>query len=608
MPLGGFSTTSDDFPRLLGAHFPAAPSALWRLGKTPVRTVTAGEGRSRVLVIGSCGATDGQLRVLSDGPVPADVTWRWPGLYAVIEERTEGVLVHTDPAAAFPLYGTRWGGGWAWSTSARVLASLTRADVDVRRVGCAVLAPSVPALAGNRTFFTGIQQLPPGSRIELPRDGGVLRCITTWRPESEPGRMAHRQLRRTLTNAVALRAQADPTLSSDLSGGLDSTTVAVLAARALSGSHVLNAVTIHPEGRLDGADLHYARLTAAASAGRITHRLLPLGTEHLPYSGITSVPATDEPAPSTLTQARLLGQFRWMHRELGTRAHLTGDGGDSVLFQPPAQLCDLMRAGRWRRAVREAQGWARLRHTPVVPLLRGAAAMARISRPDALALLARHFSGETPPSHDRGNVRWFTPLPIPGWAAPAAVGRVAEAAAQAAAASDPLHKLDASLHTLVDEIREVARTARADAELAASCGVDLHNPFLDPSVIDAVLRNPLERRPSVHGYKPLLVRAVGDLLPPAVAARTTKGSFEADHFTGMRENLDDLLALGDGRLASLGLLDPTRFRRCLRHAAAGVPMPLATLEQALMVEAWLHAHHRDPFPTWVDNVPIRTIR
>ncbi|MEU3687992.1 albusnodin/ikarugamycin family macrolactam cyclase [Streptomyces narbonensis] len=605
MILGGFSTTLDDSPRPIGAQNPAPSTTLWRLGNTPVHTVPIGEGQPPVLVIGWCGATAAQLRELADDSVPADVTWRWPGSYGVIEERPEYVVVHTDPAAAFPLYAARWRSGWAWSTSARVLGSLTGAGIDVQRLACAVLAPSIPTLAGGRTFFTGIEQLPPGSRIVLPRNGDALRHVVTWCPQPEPRRLAHQQLRRTLTGAVTLRADADPTLSSDLSGGLDSTTVAVLAAQALSQSHTLNAVTIHPEGRLDGADLHYARLAAAASAGRISHHLLPLSAEHLPYSGMASVPPTDEPAPSTLTQARLLGQFRWMHRELGTRTHLTGDGGDSVLFQPPAQLSDLLRVGRWRRAVNEAHGWARLRHTPVVPLLRAAATMARTSRPDALADVARYFSGRTTPSQDRGDARWFTPLPVPGWADPAALGHVAEAAAQAAGASDPLHQLDASLRTLVDEIREVARTAKADAELAMFCGIDLHNPFLDPSVIDAVLRNPLERRPPVHGFKPLLVRAVGDLLPPEVAARTTKGSFEADHYTGMRTHLDDLQALADGHLASLGLLDPARFRRHLRHAAAGVPMPLATLEQALTAEAWLHAHHRDPAPAWVVTMPGR---
>ncbi len=88
------------------------------------------------------------------------------------------------------------------------------------------------------------------------------------------------------------------------------------------------------------------------------------------------------------------------------------------------------------------------------------------------------------------------------------------------------------------------------------------------------------------------------MLPPAVAARTTKGSFDTDHYTGMRANLAALLGLADGHLAALGLLDPARFRTALHRAAAGIPGPLATIEQALTVEAWLTAHRRDPMPAW----------
>ncbi|WP_424213531.1 albusnodin/ikarugamycin family macrolactam cyclase [Streptomyces sp. BI20] len=603
--LGGFSTKGVPCPRPLGAELIDPTTTLWRLGATPVRTVSADGGTRRVRILGWCGATDAQLADLAARPLPTDVTWRWAGSYALVEETPDHVILHTDPGSAFPLYAAPWGSGWAWSTSARLLAALTESAVDVGRLACAILTPSIPALTAGRSFFEGVEQVAPGCRTELPRDGAAPRSITVWRPDPDRSRLAHRRLRHTLTKAVALRTTADPTLSSDLSGGLDSTAVAVLAAQALPTPHRLNAVTIHPRGNEDGADLRYARQAAAASGGRIGHHLVPMDARHLPYSLITAVPPTDEPAPSTLTQARLRGQFRWMHDHLGTRTHLTGDGGDSILFQPPAHLADLIRHRYLRRAAGEAFGWARLRRTPVGPLLRDAAAMARTGRRQALAGLPGRLSGQD--TGNRGDARWFPLLPLPGWAEPAAVGYVAEAARQAATCPDPLAGLDASVRILVDEIREVARTAVADVELAASCGIDLHNPFLDPSVVNAVLANPLERRPAVHAYKPLLIRAVGDLLPPAVAARTTKGGFDADHYAGLRANLDDLAALADGHLAELGLIDPGHLRRHLRRAAAGIPMPLATLEQALTAEAWLVAHHREPAPAWTAH-PARSAR
>ncbi|MFJ9952080.1 albusnodin/ikarugamycin family macrolactam cyclase [Kitasatospora sp. NPDC091207] len=596
MIFGGFSTTSTEQPLPVGAVLLAPGSAAWRLGDGPATALATAGGYRRVLVLGHCGAGDFELSLLAEAAPPPDVTWRWPGTYTVVEETPAGAVVHTDPASAQPVYATRWRGGWAWSTSSRLLASLIGAVIDTQRLACAVFLPSVPALAAGRSFFADVDQLAPGARTELPSDGTAWRVTTSWRPEPVRGRPADVRLRDALAAAVTLRTVADPAVSSDLSGGLDSTSVTVLAATALPAGHRLNAVTVHPDGDIGGADLHHARLAAASHPYRIAHHLLPLTDKHLPYTAITDVPVTDEPAPSTLTRARLTGQLEWMRDELGTRTHLTGDGGDSILFQPPIHLADLIRHHRLGRATGEAFGWARLRHIQVGPLLRDAARTARTTRDQALVALA-HAVG-TPGRNDHGKVAWFPLLPHPAWAGDPAAGLLAEAARQAAAVPDQLPGLDFAVRVLVDEIREVARTAAADVQLAAASGVDLHSPFLDPLVVDAVLTTPLGRRPPPHVYKPVLARAMSGLLPPETAARATKGSFDADHYTGLRANQRDLSALADSYLAALGLLRPGPFRRHLAQAAAGLPMPLATLEQALTVEAWLAAHHRDPAPTW----------
>ncbi|WP_369357891.1 albusnodin/ikarugamycin family macrolactam cyclase [Streptomyces sp. cg2] len=598
---GGFSTQGKPHPRPAMAEPVVAGSTTWRLGSGSARSVADESGRRRVLILGPCGATSSDMERLASSELPADITWRWPGAYVVVEETQDGVVVHTDPAAARPAYFSAHQGVWAWCTSARTLASLIGARVDVQRLACSIFLPSVPALAGTRTFFDGVQQLPPGSRVTLPADGSPRKWTTVWRPDPDPAATPTQRLRSALTGAVALRAAHGPGLSCDLSGGLDSTSVAVLAAHTVFPPRRLKAVTVHPEGDTSGADLHYARLTAEAHAGLIDHHLLPMAAEHLPYTRITATPATDEPAPSTLTQARLTGQLRWLRTELGARTHLTGDGGDSVLFQPPLHLADLLRHGHWRRAVGEAFGWARLRHSRVLPFLRDAAMAARTSRHQALTDLAEAVG--TRNRNDHGRARWFPLLPFPVWAEPPARHLLAQAARHAAATPDSQPSLDASVRTLIDEIREVARTAAADAELAAACGVDLHNPFLDPMVVDAVLRTSIGQRSPVHAYKPLLSRAMADLLPPAVAARTTKGSFDADHYAGLRANLPDLRALLDGHLAGLGLINPIALDRALHEAATGIPMPLATLEQALAAEAWLIAHHRDPTHVWTTEFP-----
>lgn len=224
--------------------------------------------------------------------------------------------------------------------------------------------------------------------------------------------------------------------------------------------------------------------------------------------------------------------------------------------------------------------------------------MATTTREQALSGLAAALNGRKTERRNRGNVEWFPAFPVPSWALPSAVRLLTGTAEEYAATPDPLPGLDASVRTLVDEIREVARTAVADAELADACGIDLHNPFLDSFVVDAVLRTPLAQRPPLYAYKPLLTRAFADVLPPALTARTTKGSFEADHYSGLRAALPELLDSAGANLAALDLIDGRRFREQIRQAAAGVPMPLATIEQALTADAWLYAIARSPEPEW----------
>ncbi|MFJ3182470.1 albusnodin/ikarugamycin family macrolactam cyclase [Streptomyces sp. NPDC086796] len=583
MIFGGFTRGSGGGLRPAGAACLGPDGLLWQTG-TPVARSFSTPGGCRVTVLGRCGADDAELSALAGRPLPQDVAWRWSGAYAVVEQRRkECTVVHTDPSGALPLYATRYEGGWAWSSSARALAELITSGVDPVRVAVAVFLPHVPAVVGTRTFFAGVQQLPPGARCELTA-GRALKCTMVWRPDPLPG-PAHHRLRSALEDGVQLRVAADPALTCDLSGGLDSSSLALLAATALPEGGALNAVTVHPAGQTDGADLTYARL-AAAHHPRLVHHLLPLGAEHLPYTDITAVPATDEPAPSTLTRARLEGQLRWMRDRFGSRTHLTGDGGDSVLFLPAAHLADLLRHRLYRRAAAEAAGWARLRHSPVLPLLRDAHALTRTDRAQALTDLATALE-DGASTAGRGDVRWFPELPLPSWATANAVRLLSGAVHQVAAAADALPGLDTAVRILVDEVREVARTAAADAQLAAASGIEMHNPFLDPRLVDAVLRTDVRNRPPVHAYKPALARAMAGVLPETLASRTTKGSFNADHYTGLRANLLELQNLADGRLAALGLIDPAGLRAHLALAAAGIPMSLAPLEQALAAEAWL---------------------
>jgi hypothetical protein len=102
-----------------------------------------------------------------------------------------------------------------------------------------------------------------------------------------------------------------------------------------------------------------------------------------------------------------------------------------------AYLADLARSGRWLRLAGHTQGWARLQHV------------------SPWTLAARTLRGKPTTS-------------TPGWLTPLTVELAAE---------DRRAGVGSDVHArTLQEIQMVGRTARADAELAETFGLSLHNP------------------------------------------------------------------------------------------------------------------------------------
>lgn len=564
----------------------------WTVGAWPgFETRAVAAGHRAVAVVGTCGVTTAEIQRLAVHGVPDDVAWRSSGSYTVVEVTDEATTIWTDLGGAWPIYTTAADGGVYWASSSRALAGLTRAVPDLDRLAAWLLAPSVPALVDGRSGFAGVSLVPAGHRLTLPKTSGPS-VQRVWRPRPCDGPPAVR-LRDELAAAVTVRLDAASAPTVDLSGGYDSTALAVLAADA--GSPV-TGVTVYPLGHPRGGDLDYAR--AAAQHSGIKHRLMPLDAEHAPYSRLTAVPVVDEPAPSTIAYARFAGQLAWMMDAFGTDCHLTGDGGDSLLCSPPIMLADLIAAGRTRRAWVETVRWARFRRLPVSPLLRSAYRTARTRRADALWDLAAMLRTGRPLCLPDGDIRWYATEPVPPWGTSDARRRAATVAAEVAERISPAPAEEFAATVAAEGMADVGRTARADIQLAESVGVALHNPFTDSRVIDAYLSVPLDTRPGPAEYKPILADAMADLFPIELTARTTKGDFNSDHYGGMRANLATLHALTDGRLAALGLVDPAELRRTLSMTAAGVPVAFSTVEPAVAAEVWLRALDTAPPVAW----------
>jgi asparagine synthase (glutamine-hydrolysing) len=576
-------------------------STCWSVGNWPTHEMrTAQLGRRTAAVIGPSGITANELTGLARDGVPNDAAWRWSGSYTVILADDAGTSVWTDVGGACPIYIASADGGTYWSSSSRGLAGLTDNRPDADWLAAWLLAPGIPDLCSEWSAFSGIALVPPGSRLDLA-SGRTPDIRRLWQPQRRSGDHATR-LRFELEAAVAVRVDSASAPTVDLSGGYDSTALALLAANRVQPDRTIAAVTLHPDGVTGGGDVSYAR--RAAEHPGIHHRLLPLGPQHMPYSDL-HVPVTDEPAPSTIVHSHFSAQLRWMKTELDSDCHMTGDGGDSLLCSPPIMLADLMAAGRHRRALAEAVAWARLRRAGVLPLVLEAFRTAHTNFPDALRAWARQLLAE--PQDSRMGRGWTPGGPPPPWCTENARQRAADIATATADDAEPTPHAAAATRVTSAIMARVGRTAHADVQLAGAYGVPLHNPFTDSRLIDTYLSIPLDDRPGPADYKPILRTALTDVFPTALANRCTKGSFTADFYQGMRANLPTLLDLADGRLAEMGLVDPTELRTTLKTISVGVPLAFSAVEPAIAAEAWLRAVDAAPTVRWTPAHPRRGV-
>ena len=536
-----------------------APFPVWTAETWPSAEVRcAHSGGRAAAVIGVSSASTHELKAwLADNranPPP------WPGTYTVVVRDAAGVRVFTDPVHAAPVYYVDTGDAVVWASSSRALAPLGAGGPDLEWLASTLCHPTGLSL-GRRSAFAGISCVPPGHCLALSQ--GQQPTVRPWwhPPEAVPAKDAAAGLRTALTRAVAAHLTSAAHVSCDMSGGLDSTSVTLLAAENAAPEQQVTALTVRPDSMEHGGDLDYARAVAQGRTN-LPHLVIGLPDEALPFAELEETGPSDEPAPTTITTARHRRAYEHLAHAHSQR-HLTGDGGDALLIPPPVYLRDLLRRGRFLRVVRDVHGWAKLSETSPWPR-------------------ARELLKRAPPTEDP-----------PAWC----TQRSRQLAARQQETAPPPAACATDTHVIAD-VRTVARTARADGQAAERFGIRLEAPFLDRSVVEAALRFGVADRGSPWSYKPQITGAFSDLLPRSVLARRTKGGTDPDHHRGLRVHLQDVKHLMRGWLADQGLIHPGRLDAALDAAAAGMPARFGEIEPAVAAEAWARAVTTAPAVRW----------
>src|SRR5438270_531904 len=248
----------------------------------------------------------------------------------------------------------------------------------------------------EETFFAGIRKLPPAHSLVVDDNG--LRVSRYWSLEEHepPAGDAAEALRELFLDSIRLRLRSDVPAGTALSGGLDSSAIAVTVDHLLH-TEKENAVAVGPRQQTFTA--YFAepgfdeRPYAEAVVGRTTAEphWITFGPEELASDLPSIVEAQGEPFGSTSICA---GWYVMREaRRSGVTVMLDGQGGDEVLAGYRAhlgfRLADLLAAGRIRELGGELRSFhgvhsaSALARRPPAADRAGAARQARIRHPRA---------------------------------------------------------------------------------------------------------------------------------------------------------------------------------------------------------------------------------
>ncbi|PKW11405.1 asparagine synthase (glutamine-hydrolysing) [Streptomyces sp. 1222.5] len=555
---------------------------------------------ARLLTVGQCLADSGRMHQ-DLGRSVREGDWerltRWPGSYLLmVLEDTGRLTALTDLAGQFPLYYTRHGDRTVLSTLATAVAAMTgRTEAfDPTALAAYLVCPAVPELAGSRTAFADVCRLGPGEALRV---GPGTEALARWTYASlEPDGDAcfeesADRLRESLVRATALRVRNAPRITSDFSGGMDSTSLAFLAADEAASP--LDAFVYH-HPKAPAGDLEHAQRFAAGTSAIRLH--VTLGEDaSLPYADLDARAGADQPDPAAAVAARLRLRLTDIARR-GGGVHLTGEGGDALLGAPPAHLGDVPGTGGPRRLAHDALALGRLRRVSPAKVAHRALRLARTPMDRALSDLAVRLERPLPhPPQWLDAIAWWPPPGVEAtWLTSRARRDLAELAAERAAQARR-NGLGPSpgARAVLCELRDSAAVQTRLVEAARPFGVWTQAPFLDDEVVRAGLSLPVPHKADPYTVKPLLRAALSGAVPAALLDRRTKGDYASEDYLGLRTAVADLrVRLSQSGLADLGIVEPARVAAALDGLELGLTGPFPALNRLLGVDTWLKRRRR----------------
>ena len=536
---------------------------------------------------------------------------RLRGVFALIiwDTARDRLVCARDPLGMHPLFYAQAGRTLLLSPSIDRLRGYAGMPTEINR---AVLAER---LAGrwhrlDETYFTSVRRISPGLALRVDRDGHHL--YRYWDPapldepiEWVPDDEAEERFEALLAQAVG-RCVARGPAGIFLSGGLDSVTVAAVAADVCQHQGRPAPWALSMGVPTPDWDEQAIQRAVAADLG-LPHVLLDLDTAAGDEGIVTAALELSRAMPAPLLRfwRPAYNRLALEGRQRGCQVILTGEGGDECLDVTSFLAADLVRSldlvALLRLWCSQSRSYPFSRRALLRELAWGYGARAALYdtwRTSALRAVARRLMARFEPGSLEGRQHARMSAVAPSWLAPdpALRAELAQRAAlrrqegEAAPRIRSFYLQDA--HWRLDHPEPAARSEEIFFQ-SRRVGLSMQHPYWDPDLIQLVLRirpqmlhrggltKSLVRRPLVRRFPSLKFerqrkRFVHRLFDSTVSTQA------AAAYGAMRP----LAALGD-----LGVVDPRRTDAFIDDVLAGQqPRQWGQLFNVLNLEAWSRAH------------------
>ena len=488
------------------------------------------------------------------------------------------ILLARDPFGTRTLYYTSDKERVVWSSTLEALLTATCVEPEVDDdyiAGYLALHPEM-----FRTAYKNVFAVVPGHLVVIDEDGLHSRPFWKLDPKHEirygTDAEYEEQFRQLFYDAVRCRLRSDGPVWSELSGGLDSSSIVCMADQIMRAGQAsaprVETVSYIDENSTTFFDRKFISLIEKLRGGAGHHLQ---SNRH--WVSFVSPEELFISKPSTAVC--VVGTYQWLSRVMEAdhaRVLLSGLGGDQLLWsiaEPAPHLTDLVFQQKPLLLHRQLKEWSQFLKQPYMLLLWQETIVPLLPP----ALRAR-LQGQLKPAP------WLTHEFI----------KQCHIKERLLIPADPFgYRLPSS--RLQSSLVQFIVSSIAEGECWEESSADKTYPFLHRPLVEFLMAIPFEQKLRVNETRSLMRRAFKDLLPPKILNRRSKGIVGETFCRGLADQWSVLQPmLVDSRVSTRGYVDAKVFRSVLDLARHGRKIESSTLFKTIALEIWLRSLEHYP--------------